>query len=282
MTQVRGLRPRVAALAKWILPAGLTHWIRSRRQPSRSLWKGIHDHFRDVPREGPAYEGDEWILGRAAATTDLKRRVYGSPELAPAIDSRYLLLPACIATLRAAHRPIRILDFGGALGVGYLHLRATAGPLDDCDYYVVDNDRSCEEGRRIFEGDPQIRFLADASQVPAADVIFMSGVLQYISDYAGVLNDLTRRFEPALVLLTLMPVGEFATFASAQVNLRGSTMPAWFFNLDELRGLMSGLGYRLVLRSRAELDFDMQDFPASHRLHAMANLVFARTRPAGA
>jgi putative methyltransferase (TIGR04325 family) len=151
-----------------------------------------------------------------------------------------------------------------------------AGRTDDCEYYVVDNLRSCEEGRRIFAGESGINFLTDVADVSAADVVFMSGVLQYLANYSDVLRDLIRRFDPKLLILTLVPTGSFETFASAQVNLRGSSMPAWFFNRRELEDLVSRLGYRLVFRNAAELEFDMSEFPPSHRLDTMSNLVFAR------
>lgn len=273
-----GLARRAATLANWILPKGVADWIRAKRQPSRSLWKGIYDSFDAVPCHGPGYEGDEWLLPRAASTAALKKRLDDAPGQTYPIESRYLLLPACIAGLRASSTNLRILDFGGALGIAYLHLRTAASPLDDCEYYVVDNLRSCEEGRRIFAGDPRIHFRTDAADVPSADVIFMSGVLQYVPNYAEVLHDLTQRFAPKLLLLTLLPVGHFETFASAQINLPGSSMPAWFFGREELEALLSGLGYCLVFRGRAELEFDMDEFPPSHRLDAMSNLVFARTR----
>ncbi|HET9956226.1 MAG TPA: hypothetical protein VFQ61_17080, partial [Polyangiaceae bacterium] len=125
----------------------------------------------------------------------------------------------------------------------------------------------------IFADDQRIEFHEDVSAVPTADIVFMSGVLQYIEDYPGVLRDLTERFHPRLFVLTLLPTGSFPTFASAQVNLEGSTMPAWFFNEAALLDQFGALGYELVLRGAATLEFDMSDFDPAHRLDGMSNWI---------
>ncbi len=272
----RSARDIVSRAARWVLPNGVVTWARERRLPSRQLWSGVYARYVDVPAQGAAYESDAWILPRAQATATLKQAVdRGSPI---ASELRYLLLPACAAMLTEPGRELSILDFGGAMGVGYLHFRASwaSGAYH---YHVVDNRRSCEEGRRIFAKDLSVSFHESFDEIERVDIVFMSGVLQYIADYQGVLRALIGRFSPRVLILTLTPVGEFQTFASAQVNLPGSAMAAWFFGRSELKALFAELGYCEVMHTPAELTFDMSNFPSAQRIETMSNLVFAVHEP---
>jgi putative methyltransferase (TIGR04325 family) len=266
----------LASVARWLAPQGLVSLVRARRQPSLELWEGVYTSYDQVPVHGAAYESDAWLLPRIESSAALKRQLDAGLGPTLPIESRYLLLPALASALLSRRSRLSVLDFGGAVGIGYLKLRATFTQLDACEYYVVDNAPTCEAGERLFAGVPRLHFTSTLDGVPAADIVFMSGVLQYLSDFAGTVRDLARRFSPELFLLTLVPVGDFRTFASAQVNLPGTRMPAWFFNLGELQELFEALGYTLRLRSKAELDFTMQGFPSELRLPCMSNLVFAR------
>jgi putative methyltransferase (TIGR04325 family) len=267
--------PRVARqIAKWAIPSGVVGWIRERRRPSQRLWQGVYPRFSDVPQEGLAYESDEWILPRTASTASLKEEFEGDASGWSRVESRYLLLPACVAAIARPNTTIRVLDFGGAMGIAYAYFRALLSvPFE---YHVVDNRRCCMEGRTIFRDDGRVHFAEDLSLVSAADVVFLSGVLQYVEDYRGTIELLVGRFRPTMFLLTLLPVGTFPTFASAQTNLPGTRMAHWFFNMSELRSILSTLGYRVSFRSIAEPSFDMSNFPPSHRLTHMSNLLFVK------
>lgn len=268
------MNARLKSLARWILPAGLVR-LAQRRSASPRLWRGVYEHFDKVPTTGLAYEGDSWLTSRAESTQQLAASLQADWPV-PA-DLRYLLLPVCAALLSEKKGRIRILDHGGAMGIAYAYFRAAYQGRAAIDFTVVENSPSCAAGRRIFSDDPRITFQPNVAEVSAADIVFMSGVVQYISDYRAAILDVATRLRPQVFLVTLVPVIDGHTFASAQVNLKDSVMAAWFFNRKEFIGLFESAGYRLAFTSAAELPFDMSQFTPAQRLRAMSNLLFVQT-----
>jgi putative methyltransferase (TIGR04325 family) len=263
---------------RWLAPPLAVELYRRARgsfQPGY-WWQGIYPHYRDVPVVGAGYESDSWIRPRALQTQNLLAQLQHHGSLPETVPSRYLLLPALAAALVNPARPLRILDFGGAMGIAYVYLLDGLAEAASLQYYLVDNARSCTEGRRLFAGDERIRFLDHLpSDVPPIQVIYMSGVLQYVEDYQGVLQRLVD-YRPDFFLITYLAAGNIPTYAAAQVNLKESVLPAWFFNLDELCRLIAPAGYQVAYRGASGPALDMRNFPASHRLERMADLLFVR------
>jgi putative methyltransferase (TIGR04325 family) len=144
------------------------------------------------------------------------------------------------------------------------------------EYFVVDNARSCLEGRRLFAGDQRIHFLDHLpADLPPLQIIYMSGVLQYVEDYPAALQRLAG-YRPDCFLITYLAAGHIPTFAAAQVNLKNNVLPTWFFNRGELCRLMAEAGYHLAYCGASGQALDMRNFPASHRLERMADLLFIR------
>jgi hypothetical protein len=82
------------------------------------------------------------------------------------------------------------------------------------------------KGRKLVSADPRISFHESLDEsVGNIDIVFLSGVLQYIRDYKGTLKVLAG-LRPSFILMTYISAGNIPTFASSQVNLRGSVLPA--------------------------------------------------------
>lgn len=242
------------------------------------LWEGIYQHYNQIVAVGGGYEGAVWINSRASSTRDLLDASKSFGLIPGVIESRYGLLAFLASALSRSSNKVRILDFGGAMGIAYVYLCGSMTNSQLIDYYVVDNQASCEQGSKIFEGDNRIHFETSLPEtIDRVDIVFMSGVLQYVEDYEGVILRVIK-YKPAFVLLTLLPVGEAPTFAAAQKNLQGSILPSWFFNLIEIIELMRNHGYRMSFKGAAEPKFDMGNFPPEYRLTHMANLLFSSTR----
>jgi putative methyltransferase (TIGR04325 family) len=162
------------------------------------------------------------------------------------------------------------------------------------DYLVVDNEESCERGRRLFKDVPgvlgdvspgtfasdlSVRFMSELPRdLENVDVVVLSSVLQFVEEYEKLLHDLAA-FRPAFWFFGFLPAGEIPTFASAQLNVPGSVLPVWFFNVDELAQKIEALGYDLVFKSTLDRVFDMSNFPLTHQLPRQCNLLFRRRCP---
>ena len=242
------------------------------------IWEGIYDQYRDVPSEGAGFESEEWISRTrqhtASALESLSLQANGVPCDIPSYHS---LSSLTIALLRQHREQLRVLDFGGGMGLAFANLLRTLGegpPKPPIDYLVIDNERICQEGARLFA---QIRSVQFRSTLPPdlgnVDIILLGSVLQFVEDYKGVLKRLAALKAPYW-LFTFVPTGDIPTFASGQKNVKGSTIPVWFFNFDELREIMRLLGYQLIYKAPMDRQFDMRNFPASHRLSQQCNLLF--------
>lgn len=239
------------------------------------LWEGIYRHYGDVSAAGDGYEGQVWIDSRTEATRNLFAGAKNFGAIPPVIESRYNLLAFLAAILSGRSQRVRIIDFGGAMGIAYVYLCSSMTHCDAVDYYLVDNSVSCEQAAKIFADDSRIQFHSGLNHdIPEVDIVFMSGVLQYISDYADAVRRLVQ-YKPSHILITLIPIVGTPTFASAQVNLEGSVLPAWFFKLTDIVEIMKHHGYSLLFTGSAEPQFDMGNFPEAHRMTHMANLLFS-------
>lgn len=240
------------------------------------IWDGVYANFGDVPAAGQGFASDEWLTDmerytRAAVDALRSDRAGVVPNVPP--------YHALLSMLVASSRPVRVLDFGGGMGVGFANVRRSIAAGMPIEYLVVDNEESCEHGRRLLSDFPSVRFMSELPRdVESIDVIVLSGVLQFVEDYEELLQKLAS-FAPSLWLFTFLPAGEIPTFASAQLNVPGSVLPVWFFNINELVQKMEALGYRLIFKSALDRVFDMSNFPLTHQLPRQCNLLFRRQCP---
>ncbi|HXQ73873.1 MAG TPA: methyltransferase, TIGR04325 family [Pyrinomonadaceae bacterium] len=241
------------------------------------IWDGVYESFDQVPVVGRGFMSDAWLADMErytrTAVAALRRGEVGVPENVPPYHA---LLAMLIASVPVVDRPVRVLDFGGGMGIGLANVRRCMAAGTELEYLIVDNEESCERGRRLLEEFSSVKFMSELPRdVESVDVIVLSSVLQFVEEYEKLLNDLAA-FRPAHWLFTFLPAGDIPTFASAQLNVPGSVLPVWFFNVDELTEIVEKFGYQLVFKSTLDRVFDMSNFPLTHQLPRQCNLLFRR------
>jgi putative methyltransferase (TIGR04325 family) len=245
----------------------VVHW--ANKQPF--IWDGVYERFDQVPVVGRGFASEAWLSDMERYTRAAVAAIGdGSGAIPENVPQYHALLASLVASLDP---PVRVLDFGGGMGIGYANVRRCTFSGLALDYLVVDNDESCARGRRLLEDLP-VRFATQLPEEPASvDVMVLSGVLQFVEKYEELLANLAK-FKPSLWLFTFLPAGDIPTFVSAQRNVPGSVLPVWFFNVSELVKKLETLGYKLVFRSALDRVFDMSNFPPTHQLHRQCNLLF--------
>jgi len=263
-------------IARVLRRAYLTIWrARYRGEP---VWSGVYPHLRDVPSSGSGFGGSIWLEGTRKDTERALRSLIddGGPSIAPSED--HALLPLLAGTVAAGKGAIRILDFGGGMGIGYVHVRAALDPGVRVHYTILETSEVARAGSRLFAGSDEVRFITAVPEaLPDIDILYSRTALQYAEDYAGLLRGLLRQ-RPRFVLLVTLQAGDIPTFATAQRNLPGSVLPAWFFRFEDIATIFRDAGYELVMRESSSYPFgERLAVPPSHRLEHACNVLFARS-----
>jgi putative methyltransferase (TIGR04325 family) len=254
--------PVVKSVARW-----------ARKQPF--IWDGIYERFDQAPVVGKGFASEEWLSDMERYTHSAVAAIAGDSAMIPEnVPQYHVLLASLISSFDASDRPVRVLDFGGGMGIGFAKVRRCVSGGIGFEYFVVDNEESCARGRELLKDFSCVRFATELPEESTPfDIIVLSGVLQFVEDYEALLTRLAR-FKPLLWLFTFLPAGDIPTFVSTQRNVPGSILPVWFFNVEELVAKLETLGYKFVFRSALDRVFDMSNFPPTHQLHRQCNLLF--------
>jgi putative methyltransferase (TIGR04325 family) len=264
-------RPELRGLLRAITPPFVVRTVRRWRQGP--VWEGVYAHRKDVPASSDDYDDEQRIremvdhASRALADLQAGRR--------PTMWHDMLAIAAALASAKSA--TVRVLDFGGGVGSGFIQLQACLPVATRLEYHVVELPMMCEAGRRLFAGDPRIAFHTSLEHVPrGCDIVYANSVVQYIDGYSEQLRRLAAVGAPWLVLARFA-TGNFPTYATQQRNLPGLRLGYWFLNQAEVTALLQGCGYRLIFDGRADRDYDQSNFPEKYRVGRMRNLIFGRT-----
>jgi putative methyltransferase (TIGR04325 family) len=267
----------------WV-PYGLVQHRRARRPPPPSpashFWEGVYKDLESVPRWGEGYASATW-KERTRRWTEGALRAHREQAAMPAeVMGEHRSLVTLASIIAPPDRSLTVLDFGGGTGLPFVHLVDSVARADRVQYEVIDIESLCAIGRALFRDDGRVRFHSDFPDLTTVDIVYSSSSLQYIADYPGVVRRLMD-YAPRYLLLAELPMDSgIPTYASAQRNIEGSSIPTWFFSLDEIVGLVTERGYELASDFRSEWVHDQSNFPESHRPRNKHTLLFARARSA--
>ncbi|MDI6740701.1 MAG: methyltransferase, TIGR04325 family [Candidatus Edwardsbacteria bacterium] len=240
---------------------------------SRFTWHGIYPRYRDVPCYGRTLEQGHYVRRVLTRTRALQRMADTGARLDDE-EGQFVLLPLLASTLVDAP-VVRVLDFGGGLGISYLYLKQYLPPAR-IDYRVVETGRMCQLGRELFgqAGDITFGERIEPGTGPV-DIVHVSSALQYIEDYPVLLDQLCC-VSAGYILLNKFSTGDFPTYATAQRIGRGYAVPYWFINYREAVDRVRIHGYRLIYASRSGQEYDQRNFPPQYRMGRTWNLLFRR------
>lgn len=236
-------------------------------------WEGIYSHLSEVPAPvGSSYNDDLRVLEMVEQASEIRSQIERGEK--PWFWHEALVTLAALSIHRKAC--LRIVDFGGGLATGFLHLVSSLPDFSGVKYEVVELEKIRAAGADFYFGEPKVRYFDSLDQIePKPDILYINSVLQYISDYSSQL----RRFAKTgaeWILMGRAAIGEIPTFATCQVNLPGQVLPYWFLNKNEVVTIMADAGYSLVLDDPWGKYYDQSNFPLTHRIGRMRNLIFSR------
>jgi putative methyltransferase (TIGR04325 family) len=247
-----------------------------------AIWEGIYGSFQQAAADvtGPGFTGDEWRSRSLVVARACLEALQAGRPIPERHKQRSTLLPAVAATLLADKPRLRILDFGGGLGIGYLTLvESIPHAADRIDYTIVEVPSVAEEGRRVLGA--AVRYVDKLPPEDGFDLVHAASALQYVDDWQQAVVSLAA-YRADFMLLSDVFAGAIPTFVTLQ-HYYGSRIRHWFWSFNELVEAYSRAGYALVMKTFAagrRLDaqdiLPMQNFPDSHRLDRSLHLLLHR------
>jgi putative methyltransferase (TIGR04325 family) len=181
-------------------------------------------------------------------------------------------------------RKLKVLDFGGGLGVGYFHLQECMPKVkSNILYKIVEVPEIVEEGKKFYKNlNLPVSFAKNIPRIKY-DFVFCGSVLQYIKNWRYQLHELSQT-DPEYILLGDVFCGEIDSFASLQ-NYYDSKIPHWFLSKREIENQLASLGYNLIHQDAAtgsraghEDTLPMENFKKKHRLPNTLHLLFQKNK----
>jgi putative methyltransferase (TIGR04325 family) len=219
-------------------------------KPVRLLdFEGCYEDW-PVPTSVNPFDTIEWLDSAEAYLRTLL-----TAEAADRLAIEHYIVPVCVlaAEVVARRGELRILDFGGGVGVNFVNVRAALPVGTKLHYDVVDSSANRDRWQRSFENSTNCDFFTEIPR-QSYDVVFASSTLQYIRDWAALLTKLADVCERWIVLPRL-PITSGAAFVARQ-NIRflngphsgetAGTIAHRFFNREELIGVLLARGFELV------------------------------------
>jgi putative methyltransferase (TIGR04325 family) len=136
---------------------------------------------------------------------------------------------------------LRVIDFGGAMGIHYFEVRRYLSlPVN---WHVVELARTARRGNEIFAND-ELRFHDSLKDVGGSgDVVLASGSLQYTSDPCRSLSSL-QALDPRWMIVDRVPLidatDDRLTVQRVPPTLYEARYPAWFFSRERFEGAFAG------------------------------------------
>lgn len=246
------------------------------------VWDSVYASFEEAPPVGPGFDGQVAQQRGLQAARDALARIASGQPLDYSLRQRNALLPPVVAMVLAEHSRVRVLDFGGGLGTGYMVLaKALGGLKDGIDYRVIEVEGICRLGSELFAGKKGPRFESSLPADGPFDLVFTASTLQYLGDWKSAVARLAGYGAPNLVFADAF-IGRFTSYVTLQ-NYYGSRIRHWFLNSETFVAEVERHGYALALRSECDariLDsygpLPMDNFPEELRLAYTSNLLFRR------
>ena len=94
------------------------HFRHSRTQ----CWSGVYEHYRDIPARGPGYAGERLAERTYQHTKQILTTLDTHHSIPSKVTGEHVLLPLVVSFISQKLDKVKILDFGGGMGLAYIYL----------------------------------------------------------------------------------------------------------------------------------------------------------------
>lgn len=245
------------------------------------IWEGIYDTYKSAAAEatGPGFAGETYRERSLRAANECLAALEVGKSIPSFYKQRSTLLPLTVAMMRGSNQSVKILDFGGGLGIGYMTLVESLPSCQNIEYSILEVPEINKAGTGLLGN--HVKYIENLPLSNDFDLIHSASALQYIDNWQGLLKQLMS-LNPKYIYLSDVFAGAINNFVTLQ-NYYGSRIPHWFLNFEELRNVFEKQGYRLIMKSYATSlrltthdILPMDNFPEAYRLAQTMHLIFQR------
>jgi putative methyltransferase (TIGR04325 family) len=220
------------------------------------IWQNSFLDFQTANKHkvGPGFSGSVYLERSLQAAEESLQSLKSGQQVPYFHKQRNVHLPIVASMLlNQGDRKIRILDFGGGLGIAYMALVESIPKLvNRVEYYIVENPAVCEIGESLFKSNLNISFSRKIPNNLKVDLIYSSSCIQYIEFWDETLIELCN-LGARHILFSDFFSSNSKSFVSLQ-NYYESKIPHWFINLDDFLKITTSYGYELQFKSFSNLE----------------------------
>jgi putative methyltransferase (TIGR04325 family) len=241
-----------------------------------SVWTGMFNSFEDAGGDLKAFDSEIWLNKQKdrvqEALQHFKTNTFSSKDYPLAIASAMIL---------SDKKSIKILDFGGGMGIQYLDLISKVPQAKErVIYHVLDSHSSVENRPVEMDQFKNLFFHTDLNNLTEkVDVIHIGSTLQYIKDWKGLLKNLVSTFKPEYFIFSDLFAGSIPTYVSHQV-FYDKKIPVNLLNEEEFLDYVTDEGYEVIFKCLFSANIlgneflPMFDLREDMRIKKTLNLVF--------
>ena len=181
-------------------------------QTDFNIWEGIFSNFELAEKEKieNGFSGCRYITQARKVANESLLAISENRRIPLFHKQRFTLLPITVSFLLNLKNQIHIMDFGGGLGIGYMHCLETIPDVNKkIKYEIIELDEVCKEGV-IFNQENNLPVLY-SNTIPKNqyfDLVFCSSALQYIKEWKNLIK-LFAQTEASKILLSDVFLREF-------------------------------------------------------------------------
>ena len=245
-----------------------------------NIWEGVYENWDLAPADDDVFASDIWVdkISRQALKIF---ESYHSPDKLPlntSIHENALPLASAMLSLNDLE-PLRVLDFGGGMGTGYLYLKTSLCAQKLIEYHIVEGEAICQRGKELFSSHPNLYFHQTLPSLPdPVHIIHLGSSLQYIENWNGLIGSFTS-LKPRYLILTDVLAGDIKSFVTIQ-KFHGKKIRTHFKNLKEFLSAVEQLGFHLIFKSNYYTTIcgkigplPMQNFDKKYQLEHACQLI---------
>lgn len=201
-------------------------------------FKGIYKHYDDVPISGFGFNTESWIN----ESFTLSNNIINSPDY----NKTHKLLPMIVNSKFSKTNQIKIIDFGGNIGMDYQNLKLLCKNYI-FKYFIIETNETCIYASKFKQLNDSIFISYNNFKTEfdnQIDICYCNSSLQYVNNYENILIKFAS-LNPKFIVFERLSIGNHQTFFTCQTNI-GGCIPYCVINNNKFKNFLITLGYDII------------------------------------